>query len=70
VEALSELLDAIDGRGRMRSDGAIGRRSMEMVSAVYASQANGNVPVRFPLTDTDNGVETLRRLGQFDDRTE
>ena len=70
VEALSELLEAMEGRGQLRSDGAIGRRSMEMVSAVYQSQAEGNVPIRFPLTETDNGVDTLRQLGQFDDRTE
>lgn len=70
VEALSELLDALDGHGQLRSDGQVGRRSLEMVSAVYQSQAAGNVPVRFPLTETDNGVETLRRLGQFTDRTE
>ena len=70
VEALSELLEAMEGRGQLRSDGAIGRRSMEMVSAVYQSQAEGNVPIHFPLTETDNGVDTLRQLGQFDDRTE
>ncbi len=65
VEALSELIDALDGRGSLRSDGAVGRRSMEMVSAVYQSQANGNVPTRFPLSDTGNGIQTLREIGQF-----
>lgn len=70
VEALSELIAALDGHGSLRSDGAVGRRSMEMVSAVYQSQATGNVPVRFPVTETENGIETLRRLGQFVEREE
>ena len=70
VEALSELIETLDGHGTMRSDGAVGRRSMEMVSAVYQSQATGNVPIRFPLLNTENGIQTLRDLGQFVDRKE
>lgn len=70
VAALSELIDALDGHGSLRSDGRVGRRSLEMVSAIYQSQAAGNVPVTFPLTETSNGVDDLRRLGQFTERTE
>ena len=68
VIALEELLDGLDGRGQMRSDGETGRRSMEMVDAVYQSQRSGNHPVSLPLTDRRNTIVALRDAGWFVDR--
>lgn len=65
VIALQELLDALEGKGRLRSDGRIGRRSLEMVMAVYQSQLEGNRPVKFPLQLAESGAEALRQAGQF-----
>jgi UDP-N-acetyl-2-amino-2-deoxyglucuronate dehydrogenase len=68
VAALEELVDALDGHGEMRSDGNVGRRSMEMVDAVYQSQLAGNQPVHLPLTNRGNTVVALRDAGWFADR--
>ena len=64
VAALAELLAGLEG-GPLRSDGHVGRRSLEMVTAVYQSQLDGNRPVSFPLQRLDNGVEALRAAGAF-----
>ncbi|MFT5377726.1 MAG: putative dehydrogenase [Candidatus Latescibacterota bacterium] len=68
VEALAELVTALEGNGALRSDGEVGRRSLEMVHAVYQSQLEGNRPVHFPVTLKGSGVEALRAAGQFRDR--
>ena len=63
--ALDELLDALEGTGTLRSDGRVGRRSLEMIMAIYQSQLQGNRPVSFPVTMTESGVDALRAAGQF-----
>ena len=63
--ALDELLDALEGKAELRSDGRVGRRSLEMIMAVYQSQLQGNRPVSFPVTLVDSGVQALRAAGQF-----
>ena len=63
--ALDELLDALEGKAQLRSDGRVGRRSLEMIMAVYQSQLQRNRPVSFPVTLTDSGVQALRAAGQF-----
>ncbi len=68
VEALGELVDALEGKAKLRNDGSTGRRSLEMVSAVYQSQLEGNRPVSFPVGLTTSGVEALRKEGQFEER--
>ncbi|MCY3738847.1 MAG: Gfo/Idh/MocA family oxidoreductase [Gemmatimonadaceae bacterium] len=68
VAALAELLAALDGEATLRSDGQVGRRSMEMVTAVYQSQLTGNRPVSFPLSRLDNGIAALRQAGAFRER--
>ena len=68
VEALAELIDALEDKGTLRSDGAVGRRSLEMVMAIYQSQLEGNNPVRFPVSLAESGVEALRREGNFVER--
>ena len=70
VIALEELLQALQGAGTPRSDGVVGRRSMEMVEAVYRSQLAGNQPVHFPLAagEDESGVRSLRRAGNFAER--
>ena len=68
VAALAELLAALDGETTLRSDGQVGRRSMEMVTAVYQSQLTGNRPVSFPLSRLDNGIAALRQAGAFRER--
>ena len=42
--ALDELLDALEGTGTLRSDGRVGRRSLEMIMAIYQSQLEGKPP--------------------------
>ena len=69
VCALEELLAALEGSGSLRSDGTVGSRSLEMITAVYQSQLAGSQPVTFPLQDRASGVEALRHEGQFRDRT-
>ena len=72
MAALAELIDALDGGGALRSDGTVGRRSLEMVEAVYRSQLAANQPVRFPLAaleKDEGGVAALRRAGQFVERS-
>jgi predicted dehydrogenase len=69
VEALEELVTALEGKGTLRSDGAVGLRSLEMVQAVYQSQLEGNRPVHFPVSLKTSGVEALRAKGQFNDRS-
>ena len=66
--ALAELIDALEDKGTLRSDGAVGRRSLEMVMAIYQSQLEGNNPVRFPVSLAESGVEALRREGNFVER--
>jgi len=74
VLALAELVAALDVRERgetevlMRSDGRVGRRSLEMVMAIYQSQLEGNRPVRFPIAMGRSGVLALREAGQFNAR--
>ena len=63
--ALDELLNALEGKAELCSDGRVGRRSLEMIMAVYQSQLQGNRPVFFPVTLTDSGVQALRAAGQF-----
>ena len=65
VEALAELIDALEGKSTLRSDGTVGRRSLEMVMAIYQSQLEGNGPVRFPVSLAESGVEALRQEGNF-----
>ena len=65
VLALNELVNALEGHGALRSDGRVGRRSLEMVMAVYQSQLAGNRPAHFPLAERGSGVEALRRAGRF-----
>ena len=68
--ALDELLGALDGGGSLRSDGRVGRRSLEMVMAIYESQLAGNRPVRFPVAESGSGVERLRATGWFAPRSD
>ncbi|MBM3277193.1 MAG: Gfo/Idh/MocA family oxidoreductase [Candidatus Handelsmanbacteria bacterium] len=70
VAALQELLDALEGKGKLRSDGKVGRRSLEMVMAVYQSQLDGNRPVHFPLESGPSPIKELRRRGWFAARNE
>ena len=64
-EALDELLAALAGSGTLRSDGVVGRRSLEMVMAVYESQLAGSSRIHFPVTEGGSGVERLRQAGHF-----
>ena len=70
VIALGELVQALEGTGSLRSNGIVGRRSMEMVEAVYRSQLAGYQPLRFPLSAGEDvsGVKALRRTGIFAER--
>ena len=68
VLALNELVNALEGRGELRSDGRVGLRSLEMVMAIYQSQLAGNRPVHFPLEARGSGVEALREAGAFVER--
>ena len=68
VTALEELVDALEGKATLRSDGAVGRRSLEMVTGIYQSQLNGCRPVHFPVTLGSSGVEALRGAGHFVER--
>jgi len=70
VIALGELVAALEGQGNLRSDGRVGRRSLEMVMAIYQSQLESNQPVRFPLSMGQSGVALLRQAGQFKERAE
>lgn len=68
VLALAEMVDALEGQGVLRSDGDAGRRSLEMVMAVYRSQLEGNRPVALPLAMGESGVDLLRGAGHFAER--
>jgi len=68
VLALQELIAALEGKGGLRSDGKVGRRSLELVIAVYQSQLAGNRPVNLPLEDRETAVQALRDAGHFNDR--
>lgn len=70
VVALQELLDALEGKGTLRSDGEVGRRSLELVMAIYQSQLEGNRPVHFPLSSGPSPIEELRRRGWLAAREE
>ncbi len=65
VAALEELIDAVEGKRLLRSDGKVGSRSLEMVMAIYQSQLNGCRPVHFPISLRSSGVEALRQNGHF-----
>ena len=65
VAALEELIDAVEGGSSLRSDGKVGRRSLEIVMAIYQSQLNGCRPVHFPISLRSSGVEALRQTGRF-----
>ena len=69
VDALQEFYDALEGKTALRSDGLVGRRSLEIVMGIYQSQINGCRPVNFPVQIKKSGVEELRRLNQFIDKT-
>ena len=69
VTALGELADALEGKATLRSDGQVGRRSLEMVMGVYQSQLNGCQPVHFPVSLKSSGVEALRNSGHFAEKT-
>ena len=69
VVALEELIAALEGKGGLRSDGKVGRRSLELVIALYQSQLAGNQPLHLPLQDRETAVQALRDAGQFSDRT-
>lgn len=68
--ALDELLDALEDKAELRSDGIVGRRSLEMIMAVYQSQLEGNRLVPFPIRMTESGVQALRDAGRFVDKIE
>ena len=68
VEALEELINALEGNASLRSDGRVGRRSLEMVQAVYQSQLAGNRPVHFPVDLKTSGIDALRQSGHFVER--
>ena len=68
VAALEELVNVLEGRGSLRSDGRVGRRSLEMVMGIYQSQIEGNHPVQFPVSLGESGVAVLRRAGKFRER--
>ena len=66
--ALDELLDALEGKTALRSDGRVGRRSLEIVSGIYQSQLEDNRPVSFPVSLAGSGVQALGDAGQFSAR--
>lgn len=68
LEALTELVNALQGNGNLRSDGSVGLRSLEMVQAVYQSQLEGNRPVHFPVSLKTSGIDALRAVGQFQEK--
>ena len=68
VAALNELADVLEGKGTLRSDGEVGRRSLETVMGIYQSQLNGCQPVHFPVTLESSGVAALREAGRFAER--
>jgi predicted dehydrogenase len=69
VLALNELLDTLEGKATLRSDGRIGRRSMEVVMGIYQSQLQDCAKVSFPISMMDSGVEKLRKSGSFTEQT-
>ena len=70
VSALDELAGALDGSNPLRSDGEVGRKSLEIVMAIYQSQVEDCVPVRFPVSLMTSGVQVLRDSGHFVERPE
>ena len=68
VAALNEHADALEGKASLRSDGEVGRRSLEVVMGICQSQLNGCQPVHFPVTLESSGVEALREAGRFAER--
>ena len=61
VLAVEELIDALEGKGSLRSDGRVGRRSLELVIAVYQSQLAGNQPhAPAPRRPRDGGCSAAR----------
>ena len=70
VAALEELAGALDGKNTVRSNGEVGRRSLEIVMGIYQSQLEGCAPVRFPVSLTSSGVDALRTTGHFSERSQ
>jgi predicted dehydrogenase len=70
VTALAELVDALQNKGSLRSDGQVGRRSLEIVMAIYQSQLEGNHPVHFPFTKGESAVDALRQQGTYKEKEE
>ena len=70
VSALEELAGALDGNNPLRSDGEVGRKSLEIVMGIYQSQIEGCVPVHFPVSLMTSGVQALRNSGHFTERPE
>ena len=70
VSALEELYEALEGKYSLRSDGVVGRYSLEMVMGIYQSQIEGCRPVKFPVQLKKSGVEELRSMQQFVDKTD
>ena len=70
VDALAELAGALDGKGALRSDGRVGRRSLEIVMGIYQSQMGDCTPVHFPVPLKSSGVGALRAVGHFVERSE
>ncbi len=70
VSALKELADALEGKTPLRSNGEVGRRSLEIVMGIYQSQLEGCTPVHFPVSLKSSGVEALREAGHFVERSD
>ncbi len=59
--AARELVDALEGRTTLRSTGADGRASMEIIEAIYESQRRGSAPVPLPLPPGTDALAALAR---------
>jgi predicted dehydrogenase len=59
--AARELVDALEGRTTLRSTGADGRASMELIEAIYESQRRGSAPVTLPLPQGTTALADLAR---------
>jgi predicted dehydrogenase len=59
--AARELVDALEGRVALRSTGADGRASMEIIEAIYESQRRGCAPVALPLAPGGAALAALAR---------
>ncbi len=59
--AARELVNALEGRATLRSTGADGRASMEIIEAIYESQRRGSAPVALPLPPGTTALADLAR---------